>query len=196
MIAAVAAAALVPALAACEAGANAQTSQPFDPTDGASTVLHDISIRNVFVLGPQRGGTIPAGRSAGMFLGLVNNGAPDQLLEISAPGTATSVKIPHGAVPLAMNQPVLLTGPSPQVILQRLSGPLIPGQYIPMILYFQNAGTISLNVPVVTRSQFYTTYSPPPTATPPTTRTAPPKAAAAAHATPAPDTTPTASPSP
>jgi copper(I)-binding protein len=187
VIAVIAAAALAPALAGCYAGNGAQTMQPYDPTDGASTVLHDIAIRNVFVLGPPPGGgAIPAGRSAAMFLGLVNNGAPDQLLYIDAPGTASSVKIPHGAVPLSTNQAVLLTGPAPQVILQRLVRPLSAGQFIPMILYFRDAGTISLNVPVLTRAQYYTTYSPPPSPTPtaPRTARATPGIARAARATP------------
>lgn len=161
-----AAAALAAVLAGCEAGNGAQTSRPYDPTDGASTVLHDIAIRNVFVLGPPPGGTLPAGRSASMFLGLVNSGAPDKLLDIAAPGAVTSVKLPHGAVALPMNQPVLLTGPAPQVTLQRVTRPLAPGQFIPMTFYFQNAGTITLNVPVLTRSGYYTTYSPPPSPAP------------------------------
>jgi copper(I)-binding protein len=204
----VAAAALAPALAACEAGNGAQTSRPFDPTDGASTVLHNIAIRNVFVLGPPPGGgAIPAGQSAGMFLGLVNNGAPDQLLYVDAAGTASSVQLPHGAVALAMNQPVLLTGPVPRVTLQKLTRPLSAGQFIPMTLYFQDAGTISLNVPVLARANFYTTYSAPPSPTPtaPRTARATPATTRTARATPgvtgspragARTATPSASPSP
>lgn len=157
----VAAAALAPALAACEAGAGAQTSSPYDPTDGASTVLHNIAIRNAFVLGPPAGQTLPAGQSAGMFIGLVNNGAPDTLLDISAPGIASSVKLPRSSVVLPMGRPVLLTGPVPRVIV-KLSRPLRAGQFIPVMLYFQNAGAVPLNVPVVSRSSFYTTFSPPP----------------------------------
>lgn len=161
MIAAVAAAALGPALAACDAGAGAQTSRPYQPTDGASTVLQDIAIRNAFVLGPAPNQTLPAGGSAGMFLGLANNGAPDRLLQVAAPGTASSVKLPQGAVTLPMHQPVLLTGPVPRVVLEKLTRPLGAGQTIPMVLYFQNAGTLTLNVPVVPRSAYYTTLSPP-----------------------------------
>lgn len=179
-----AAAALAAALAGCEAGNGAQTSRPYDTTDGASTVLHDIAIRNVFVLGPPPGGTLPAGQPASMFLGLVNSGAPDRLLDIAALGTATSVKLPHGPVALPMNQRVLLTGPAPQVILQRLTRPLTGGQYIPMIFYFQNAGTITLNVPVLARSAFYTTYSPPPSPAPTLRRTGRPTPGGTIRATP------------
>jgi copper(I)-binding protein len=198
VIAAAAAAALAPALAACEAGAGAQTSRPYAPTDGGSTVLRDIAIRNMFVLGPRPGQTIPAGHSAGVFLALVNNGAPDQLLAIDAPGTAASVKLPQRTIPLATQQPAFLTGPAPKVILQNLSKPLAGGQWIQMTFYFQNAGLITINVPVVTWAQYYDTFSPPPGPTPAPTRTARATTAPTARATPAatPSRGATASPTP
>jgi len=37
-----------------------------------------------------------AGQTAGLYLGLVNVGAPDRLLSITAPGTATTVQL-HAA---------------------------------------------------------------------------------------------------
>lgn len=166
MIAAAAVAAFAPVLAACDAGAGAQTSQPYVPTDGDSTVLHNIAIRDVFILGPAPGQSLPAGGPAGMFLTLVNNGAPDRLLDVAAPGTASSVTIPHGAVTLGTGQRVPLVGPVPQVILRQLTKPLVAGQFVPVILYFQNAGTITLNIPVVEKSGYYTTYSPPASPTP------------------------------
>ena len=197
--AAVAAAALGTAAAGCEAGAGAQTSRPYAPTDGASTVLHAISIRNVFVLGPALGQTIPAGGSAGMFLGLVNNGAPDQLRAVSAPGAAAVVRIPRPAVALGTNQPALLTGPVPRVILQGLTRPLKAGQWVPVTFYFQNAGLITINVPVVARASQYLTFSPPPSPTPTTARTgrpAPGAARTARTARPAPRATRTGTPRP
>lgn len=203
MVAAVAVAAITPVLAACEAGAGAQTSQPYVPTDGNSTVLHDIAIRNVFILGPAPGQTLPAGGPAGMFLALVNDGAPDRLLQVAAPGTASAVTLPQGAVTLRTSQPALLTGPAPQVILRKLTRPLTAGQSIPMILYFQNAGTININVPVVQRSGYYTTFSPASSPTPtlrptpgPTLRPTPgatstPRVAPGGLRSPAPTATPT-----
>jgi copper(I)-binding protein len=157
-----AAAALVPALAGCAAGVNAQTNQPFTPTDGASTVFHNIAIRNVFVLGPAVAGTLQPGQAAGMFLALVNNGSPDQLTAVSAPGTASSVKIRGGTVQLPQNRAALLTGPAPEVVLTGLTRTLVGGQSIPLTLTFRNAGTIAMIIPVVPRANYYVTYSPPP----------------------------------
>jgi copper(I)-binding protein len=162
----VAAAALIPVLAGCEAGNSAPTLNWHYPTDGAGTVVNGISIRNVFVLGPQLAGELPAGQSAGLFLAIVNSGSPDRLVSINAPGTATSVTIPGNGIRLATNQSVLLTGPAPEVILNGLTRTLTGGTVITIVLNFQNAGSVALRVPVVPAAQNYATFSPAPTPTP------------------------------
>ena len=159
-------AALIAALAGCEAGNNAPTQEFHQPTDGAGVVHDNIAIRNVFVLGAPVGATLPAGQSAGLFLALINDGSPDKLLSISAPGTARSVALPGGTVSLASQQAVLLTGPEPKVILQDLTRPLIGGSSIMLVLNFQNAASLTLQVPVIPQASYYSTYSPPPTPTP------------------------------
>ncbi len=153
--------ALIPAIAGCAAGLNAQTTRPFDTTDGASTVFHNISIRNVFVLGPELNGTLQPGQTAGMFLALVNNGGSDQLTAVSAPGTATAVTIRGGTVNLSQRQPALLTGPTPDVVLTGLTRRLNGGQSAPIALTFRNAGTVVMIVPVVPQANYYATFSPP-----------------------------------
>jgi len=159
-------AALIPVLAGCEAGNNPPTSQWHQPTDGAGIVHDNIAIRNVFVLGAPIGATVPAGQSAGVFLALINDGSPDKLLSISAPGTAKSVALPGGTVSLASQQAVLLTGPEPKVILQDLTRPLVGGSSVLLVLNFQNAASVTLQVPVLPKAQYYSTYSSPPTPTP------------------------------
>lgn len=162
-------AALIPALAGCEASANAPTQEWHQPTDGTGTVHNDIAIRNVFVLGAAIGSTIKVGGSAGVFLALINNGSADRLVKISAPGTAKSVTLPGGSVSLASQKAVLLTGPAPKVILEGLIRPLTGGSSVRLVLTFQNASSVSMAVPVMPRAQYYSTFSPPspsPSATP------------------------------
>ena len=154
-------AALIPALAGCEAGNNAPTQEWHQPTDGTGTVHHDIAIRNVFVLGAPIGSTIEVGGSAGVFLALINNGSPDKLVKISAPGTAKSVTLPGGSVSLASQQAVLLTGPAPKVVLEGLIRPLTGGSTVRLVLTFQNASSVTMTVPVMPRAQYYSTFSPP-----------------------------------
>ena len=181
-------AALIPALAGCEASSNAPTQEWHQPTDGTGVVLNDISIRNVFVLGAPIGSTIGVGSSAGVFLALINNGSPDKLVSISAPGTAKSVTLPGGSVSLASQQAVLLTGPAPKVVLESLTRPLTGGSTVRLVLRFQNSASVSITVPVMPKAQYYSTFSPPsPTPSPTPTTKAKHKSATA---------TPSVSPSP
>jgi copper(I)-binding protein len=154
---------LVPAVAGCEAGSNAPTQQWHQPTPGASAQLNQIAISNVFVLGATPPASLTPGGSAGLYLALANNGnSGDRLVSISAPGSARAVLLPKGGVTLASGQSVLLQGPAPQVLLEKLTRQLGGGVSIPVVLDFLNAGTVTLQVPVMPRSQYYTTFSPAP----------------------------------
>jgi hypothetical protein len=162
---AVAAAALLPVMAGCEAGDNAPTLQFHYPTEGAGTVVGNIAIRNVFVVGAPLGQHLGIGQSAGLYLALVNSGPDDRLLGVAAPGTSSSVTLPSPTIPLGAS-PVLLQGPAPQAYLTGLVRPLINGQNITITLTFQNAGTVTLAVPVIAKANFWATYAPAPTPTP------------------------------
>jgi copper(I)-binding protein len=185
-------AALIPALAGCEAGTNAPTQQWHQPTDGAGMVFHDIAIRNVFVLGAPIGQTIGTGKSAGVFLALINNGSSDRLIRITAPGTAKSVTLPGGTVGLASQKAVLLTGPAPKVVLEDLTRPLTGGGSVKLVLTFQNAASVTMVVPVMPKAQYYSTFSHPPTPTPTPSPSTTPRHHGGATATPTPSATPTA----
>ena len=162
--------ALIPVLAGCEAGSNAPVLHWHPPTSGASATIKEgsgeIAIRNAFVLGAPPDATLPAGSSAGMFVGLVNTGPRDHLVSVSAPGSATSVTLPQGGVLLEQNTRALLTGPQPEVILSGLTRSLPGGTYIRVLLTFQRAGTVSMAVPVLPRANSFATFSPAPTASP------------------------------
>ena len=162
-----AAAVLIPVLAGCEAGNNAPTLQFHYPTDTAGIVVGDISIRNVFVLGAPLGSRLHQGQSAGLFLALVNNGAPDKLEAITAPGSAASVSLPSGGVPVSYQHPVFLQGPKAQLLLVGLTRNITNGSTVRLQLTFQKAGLVSLVVPVMPFASHYATYAPPtPTASP------------------------------
>ena len=162
-LAVVAAAGLIPAIAGCEAGTNAPTQQWHQPTPGASAIVNNtLRINNMFVLGPAPGFSLPRGASAGMFLSLSNDGIPDRLISITAPFAATSVRVPAGGISLGHKQSLFLTGPSPRVLLVRLTRILNGGQYVRVNMNFQNAGHVSLLVPVMPRAAWYGTFSPAP----------------------------------
>jgi copper(I)-binding protein len=189
-----AAAAMVVVLAGCEAGNNAPTTQWHQSTAGTDQMTGDISISDVFVLGAPIGQKVPTGGSASVFLALYNGGSADKLTSISAPGTARSVTLLRGPVSLASQRQVLLTGPVPEVVLNDLTQSLSAGSTIKLALYFQNASSAVMMVPVMPRAADYSTYFPPPTPTP--TPTVKAKTKAKASATPSPGATPTPSASP
>lgn len=160
---------LVPALAGCEAGLNAPTLQYHPASYGVDAQKNGITISDLFVLGPGLSATLPSGGRAGVFLGLEAQGH-DQLVSVSAPGTAASVKLPGGAVTLTPDTPVSLSGPRPAIVLTGLTQPLGGGQTIQLVLNFANAGAVSLQVPVEPRAYEFATYSPPTATTTPSPR--------------------------
>ena len=170
VLAVAAAAALVPAIAGCEAGFNAPTQQWHQPSAGSSAVVNnEIRINNVFVLGEAPAFSLQRGGSAGLFLAINNEGrGPDQLIAITAPGAAVAVQMPGGGIRLPSQQSVFLTGPDPQVILRGLTRRLNGGQHILIVLHFLRAGTVAMQVPVMPRAQWFATYSPAPPVVRPT----------------------------
>jgi copper(I)-binding protein len=187
---AVAAAAVLPVLAGCEAGSNAPVLQWHPPTAGASKTVVPLgangylAIRNVFVLGAPPTTSLPAGSSAGLFLALVNSGPHDRLLRVSAPGTATSVTVPPGGVNLPRDVSALLTGPAPEIVLNGLTRSLSGGTNVQILLTFKNAGVQRMSVPVIPKADYYATYSPAPSPTPTPARTGKHRAGASPTATP------------
>jgi copper(I)-binding protein len=184
---------LVPVLAGCEAGNNAPTLEFHPASTGVSVVDSGIAVDNAFVLGPGLNATLPAGGRAGVFLALeAQNG--DQLVSVSAPGSATSAQIAGGPVNLTAQSLVDLGGPSPQIVLTGLTKPLTGGQTIQLVLTFATVGKITLDVPVLPRAYDYATYSPPAIPTPTATPTVTPSAQASASVSPAASGTASANP--
>lgn len=155
-------AALVPLIAGCEAGISPPSLSWHPPTDGTGQTVGDITISDAFVLGAPLNQTLQPGRNAGLYLSLVNVGAPDQLTGITAPGTATTVQLPGGTVSLPSQHDVRLIGPAPRVLLENLIRPLVGGSVVKLVLTFENARTTTLFVPVMPRAQYYSTFSPAP----------------------------------
>ena len=194
---AIAVAAAIPLLAGCEAGVDSPVLHWHPPTAGANKAIPAatgrgfIAIRNVFVLGAPLNSWLPAGGSASVFLAIVNTGARDRLVKVSAPGTATSVTLPTGGVTLERSRTELLTGPEPEVVLTGLTHTLVNGRNIRLVLTFQNAGSVTLFVPVMAKASYYYTYSPAPSPSPTAAKKHRHHGAGSASATPSPSATAT-----
>ena len=179
---------LLPTLAGCEAGLNAPTLEFHPASAGVSTTVNGITVDNLFVLGAPVGSALPPGGQAGVFLAIQSENG-DRLVSVSAPGTASSVKLAGGPIDLPAQTLVDLGGPVPQMVLSGLANPLSGGETVQLTLTFAQAGVITLGVPVEPYAYDYATYSPPPIPKP--TPSAKPKA----HATGSASASPSASPS-
>ncbi len=154
---------LVPVLAGCEAGNNAPTLEFHPAANGAYGTADAVTVDNAFILGGRNNTVLASGSSASMFLYLYNgSGTTDKLISVSAPGTATSVQITGGSVTVPANGAAELTGPEPQIVLHDLTSALPSGTTVTVDLTFQDAGELSLTVPVQARTSYYSSYSPPP----------------------------------
>jgi copper(I)-binding protein len=184
---------------ACDAGNTAPTLEFHPQSDGLDTSVHGIQIENAFVLGAPSG-SLAAGQSAGVFLALYNNGtSADHLTGAGAPGVAKSVQLPAGGVRLPVQQAVYLTGPEPKIVLTGLLRPVAAGTTVHVTLTFANAGSVTLDLPVLQRSGTYSTFSAAPAPTPSSTAskthgkgspTATPSPSSSSTGSPTPSTTP------
>jgi copper(I)-binding protein len=173
---------LVPALAGCEAGFDAPTLAFHPANFGVNTVQNGIIIDNAFVLGSAPGSAAPSDGRAGVFLAIqAQNG--DRLVSVTAPGTASAVKIAGGSVNLPALTVVLLTGPAPKLVLTGLTTPLGGGETVQLSFNFAEAGTINLALPVEPHAYEYATYSAPPIPTPSASASSSASASASASAT-------------
>lgn len=161
LAAAAAIASLACGVTACEAGTNAPTLNFHPQSVGVDTVVHGIRIIDAFVLGAPTG-PLAKGQSAGVFLALYVQGGSDKLVGVSAPGVAKSAVIPPGGVSLRNQQAVYLTGPKPAIFLTGLIRPLPSGGAVNVTFSFMNAGSVTVSLPVIPRSDYYVTLAPAP----------------------------------
>jgi copper(I)-binding protein len=195
---------VAPMVSACAAGQHPQSALPSQLAEGVNASAHLVDIRNAFLLGPAPGERLAKGASMPLYAWFVNRAAsPDRLVAVEAPGAAGSVEITGGAVALPQGsliatkqaaapaatptattpapgspaKPPVATptaAPSSAVILKNLATPFAGGENVRLTLHFQQAGVITLTVPVVPQDGYYATYSPAPVPVAPTTQPATP----------------------
>ncbi|MET7337106.1 copper chaperone PCu(A)C [Nonomuraea sp. NPDC005650] len=159
-----------PVLAGCGAGFDATTNKPYAPNEAQVLIengaygTRGIQIPQAFILGPDAGAQIAWRGSAPIYLNILNTAeTPDTLQAVSA-GNMGTVKV-TAPIQLPSKQLVNTGKPAPQIMLEAIPKSLRGGESIKLDLQFANAGIVSMNVPVVTRSREFKDYPPAPNAT-------------------------------
>jgi copper(I)-binding protein len=153
---------LAPVLAGCEAGNGAPVLEFHPAANGAAGSTDSLTVSDVFILGGANGQAVPAGGSASMFLSVYNGGpTADKLVGVDTAGTAKSVQLTGGSIPIPAQNMADLEGPQPKVVLRNLGKKLTAGSTVEVLLSFQNSGSVELSVPVEGRSTYYSSFSPP-----------------------------------
>lgn len=151
------------ALTGCGAGAIAQTSTQASAVNGASGQVGNVFVRNATIdfpanAAPNAGAAYQPGGAAPLSLTLVNSGAaPDKLLAVTSPVAGTGqitgdATLPGGSTVSVGNNvgtdSQALAGRTIAIKLNGLVGPVRSGLTYPVVLRFQNAGVLTVDVPV------------------------------------------------
>ena len=156
------------AISGCQAGFQAQTSRPYNPTNGqnvnipASPSYYQpyLALRSFVVV------TDPAGRS--VLVGKIINktSQPDALMSVTAGNSAA--KLPSSGVPIGPQQTASFGTPSGPTATWSNIGTQ-PGHFVNVTLSFQNSGDVTMRALVMlNRYDYADTYFPPAKDFPPT----------------------------
>lgn len=174
--------AIAPVISGCGAGREPESARPTQLTEGVNVSVPkdatpaQVDIRNMFVLGPAAGVKVPASGAVPLYATLINHvrGRPDKLVGVSSPAFGQArlagggIALP-AASPAGVSQAVSLATPAgqqPVVALQGLTQELLGGETVPLTLQFEQAGSVAVNVPVVSQQGDYASYAPVPSESP------------------------------
>jgi hypothetical protein len=152
-LSAAAAAAALLVLTGCATGKSAETSQPYNPSDGRNVNIPEdagfddpyMAVRNALV--------VSDGGAASITVTLVNNGAETDVLTEARIGEQTAAFV-GGPVEIAPDQKVAIGGGSDRIALVQEGG-VEPGDWTELTLTFTNAGSTTLDVLVISSDDEY-----------------------------------------
>nr|WP_275889310.1 hypothetical protein [Nakamurella flavida] len=142
------AAAAALALSGCAAGQISQTAQQVAAIDGANADTGSISIRNVLLAEPERTNGYPAGSDARVLLYVSNIGLNADTLTSVSSSVAGSATIDGTAEVPPQTLVDMATDTGVQIALEDLNRDVFFGQSIPVTFTFENAGSMTVQVPV------------------------------------------------
>ena len=155
------------ALSACSAGQVAQTAEQHRDKSGAQSNVGDLELRALGLPYPT-GGVYPSGSNARLLAAIASTSATDDTLtsitgdafdsvEVVDPTATAPAGTPTGNslnITVPAGQTLFIgNGTGPSVTLVGLSGELGVGQYVDVTFTFQQAGPVTVPVPVATSTR-------------------------------------------
>jgi copper(I)-binding protein len=135
-------------LTGCAAGYQAETSRERTTLTAVSGAKGDLTLRNVFFVGPAA-----AGASLPLYFAAFNGGTTDDKLVSISSSLATGGSVPTDTALVGGGSLVFNAGASTVPQLTGLKDRSLVGQTITVTLVFQQAGELTLAVPVETSDQ-------------------------------------------
>lgn len=136
-------------LSACGSGQNASTAGETPDVAGVEGSVGQIRLDDVFIVSAEN---IAAGASVPLRGAFTNEAdSADRLLAVSTPA-ATSVEVLTGGITLPGQTQVNAVNGAPQLRLEGVRSPIDITQLVPVTFTFSTAGSVTLDVPVATRS--------------------------------------------
>jgi copper(I)-binding protein len=153
------------ALSACSAGQVTQTATQDRDKTGAQAQVDDITLRTVRLANPRGGGAYEAGDDVELSLAIVNTGEEDDTLlsidgegfaaveitgsstEVSISGTSQgpqTVATSGGEIEVPADSTLFIGADELTITLTDLDEALTVGQYVSLVLTFENAGEVEV----------------------------------------------------
>ena len=135
-------------LAGCSGtGMNAQTSQQYQPGVGANLRTGQVQLYNALAVDNEDG-------TATVSTVIVNTSEETQKLDAVSATTADGTNVENRVAPAIIGPgDSFNTGPAATIVLT--GGAVEAGDYITMTLAFDKAGEVTIDAPVVTRTEIY-----------------------------------------
>jgi copper(I)-binding protein len=130
-------------LTGCAAGYQAETSRERTTLTSTSGAKGDLTLRNVFFVGPAA-----AGDSLPLYFAAFNGGASDDKLLSLSSSVSAGASVPTDTALVAGGKLQFNAGASTVPLLTGLKDKVLVGQTITVTLVFQQAGELTLAVPV------------------------------------------------
>lgn len=136
-------------LSGCGTGLQAQTYKETGRSDGTSTNLESLAIRNLHIEPPAADNTHAAGGTATLTGGLINRGsAADTLTSVTTAAAGSVSLVQDGQSVSAVQIPAGGAASAWSAVLEGLTAPARAGSYVAVTLTFTSGGRTTLSVPI------------------------------------------------